>query len=316
MASAREDEACSQTTGQQLLIKLQNVLQRNPPIIPSEKERNDREIDEDYKDIIQRSNDSRKNRLSIVPVLLSAVSTGMERNKDSTHRVDLRICSVGCGDGMKDYLFVQNFMKKFPKTAGINYTGLDILETFCSEARSKMSEIQGEHFKSLVLCRDFERSDVSDLPKFDIVNCIHMIYYVTDLVHVVDKILSMVKPGGMAVIAVVSDEGLSDIRKLLWKYEGRHSFWTSANVMSVLEEKGLKYRKEQFTLVQDFSQCVEDNFKSPRSRAVLDFACHTKMKWYHEEAVTLCVEYLKELTHNGNDDYVLNHGTDIIVVDM
>ena len=285
-------------------------------MIPSEQKRDDCEIDDDYKDIIQRSNDSRKNRLSIVPVWLSAVSTGMERNNGSTHRIELRICSVGCGDGMKDYLFVQNFMKKFPMAAGINYTGLDILEAFCSEARSKMSEIQDERFKSLVLCRDFERNCVSDLPKCDIVNCIHMIYYVTDLVHVVDKILSMVKPGGMAVIAVVSDEGLSDLRKILWKHEGRHDFWTSADVMSVLDEKGLSYRKEQFTLIQDFSQCVEDNFKSPQSRAVLDFACHTKMRWYCEEAVALCMEYLKELADNGNNNYVLNHDTDIIVVDM
>ena len=315
MASVRVDEVCSQTPARHLLIELQNLLERNPPIIPSKQERYDCGIDEDYKDVWQQSNGSKKNRLSIVPILLSAISTGMERNKGSTHRVELRICSVGCGDGIQDNLFVRNFMKKFPKL-GINYTGLDILEAFCSEARSKMSEIQDEHFQSLVLCRDFERNGVSDLPKFDIVNCIHMIYYVTDLVHVVNKILSMVKPGGMAIIGVVSDEGLSDLRKILWKHEGRHDFWTSTDVMRVLDEKGLKYRKEQFTGIQDFSQCVEDNFKSPRSRAVLDFACHTKMKWYCEEAVALCMEYVKELADNGNNNYVLNHGVDIIVADM
>ena len=299
------------STGQ-VLRDLVDLLEVNPPKISKEDGPAESSTESDnyeYKETFEESNNTKLNELDIVPILVSSASEGFLCS--TPH---LRICSIGCGNGTKDALFLKTLLLKFPN-ATIEYVGLDILEANCVDTRLKLSQLPEKRLEIHVLCRDFEADDISDLQKFDIVNCCHMIYYVTDVGRVVDKIMRLVKIGGKAVVTADSIEGLSEMRKLLWRHEGRHDFWTSRDIMQVLDRRSMKYSVKRFVLVQDVSKQVENGFKSPASRIVLDFACQTKMKWYCKEAVELCVEYVTAFARTEHDGHVMHHPEDIIAVE-
>ena len=298
-------------TATQLLEELVRVLQTHPPSISIEEDANCKEkadIDLTYKENLERSNSTRVNRLDIVPLLVSATTEGLDGSVPL-----LRICSVGCGDGVKDELFLREVLRAFP-TTNVEYVGIDILEANCTDTRLKISQISMERLKSCVLCRDFEADNMSDLQQFDIVNCCHMIYYVSDLDRVTSKILSMVKKGGKAAITATSDKGLSALRKILWKYEGRHDFWTSNDVMKVLDMKDVKWTVEEFFLLQDISSQVVDDFKSPASKAILDFTCQTQLKWHCSKVADLCIKYLTEVSKRKDGSYIMNFPANIVTV--
>jgi 2-polyprenyl-3-methyl-5-hydroxy-6-metoxy-1,4-benzoquinol methylase len=293
-------------TATQLLEELVRVLQTHPPSISIEEKK--AEIDLTYKENLERSESTRVNRLDSVPLLVSATTEGLEGSVPL-----LRICSVGCGNGAKDELFLREVLRAFPTTT-VEYVGIDILEANCTDARLRISQISMERLKSCVLCRDFEADNMSDLQQFDIVNCCHMIYYASDLDCVTSKILSMVKKGGKATITATSNKGLSPMRKILWKYEGRHDFWTSNDVMKVLDMKDIKYIAREFFFLQDISKQVKDGFKSPVSKAVLDFTCQTQMKWHCKEVADLCIEYLTEVSKREDGSYIMNIPNNIVVI--
>ena len=304
---------CDKERAIALLQELDGVLDKSPPKVTTEEETESSEIDGDYINSIHES-DKTQNRQEILPhVLFSVLSKRLGDRLNANNGPPLRLCSVGCGDGLLDYRFLRKFLGTVPNVS-IDYTGLDLNEYFCGEARSKLSGIEDERLKSRVLQKDFERADVDDafLKKFDVVYSIHVMYYITDLPLVVDKILSMVKPGGLAVIGGLTDHGLTGLRRVLRKHEGGHHFWTINNVMEMFDEKGIPFERETLAPIQDIQHQVKDNFSSQSSKAVLDFACHTKMKWYCEEAVRLSVEYLKVVGDIRGDAYIIDHPTELI----
>ena len=308
---------CEKERAIALLQQLDGVLDKSPPKIRTEQETEISGIDGDYIASISESYKCQNHLDILPPVLFSIVSKGLGDRLNAKDGPPLRLCSVGCGDGLMDYRFIQKFLGAVPNVT-IDYTGLDLNEYFCGEARSKLSGIEDERFKSLVLQKDFERDDVDDayLQKFDVVYSIHVIYHFTDLPLVVDKILSMVKPGGLAVTVAVTDDGLTGLRRVLRKHEGGHQFWTIRDVVKVFAERGMTFDREKIVSIQDIQHQVKDNFSSQLSKVVLDFACQTKMKWYCEEAVKLCVEYLEEVSDIKGDAYIIDHPTEIISVSV
>ena len=309
---------CKKERAIALLQQLDGVLDKSPPKIRrTELETGSWEIDGDYINNLHESYKTQNHLEILPPVLLSILSKllGDRLNVNNGH--PLRLCSVGCGDGLMDYHFIQKFLGTVPNVS-IDYTGLDLNEYFCGEARSNLSRIRDERFKSLVVQKDFERADVDDVyvQKFDVVYSIHVIYHFTDLPLVVDKILSMVKPGGFAVTVATTGDGLTGLRGVLRKHEGGRHYWTIGDVVKLFAEKGTRFDREKVVSIQDIQHQVKDNFSSQLSKAILDFACQTKMKWYCEEAVTLCVKYLKELGDIRKDAYIIEHPTEIISVSV
>ena len=315
-----QPEACK------LLERLDQLLTKEPPNIAQvENGCQQSEIDSDYIKNIYES-DKTQNRQELLPdVLLCAVSKGLngraQCGSKNNQPLCIKFCSVGCGDGLLDYRFLKKFLSAFPDFS-VDYTGVDIIELYCEQARETLSTIREERFKFKVKQQDFERGNVASLGSFDFVYSIHVIYYATDLTGVMDKILSLVKPDGKAVVGALTDQGLSGMRRILWKHEGssRHTFWTSNDVMKLLEKKQIKYERDHLVPIQNIQNLVDTygnfEFKSPHAQAVFNFACHTSMSWYCKEAVNLCMEYLKTIAYHSKDHegLIIDHPTDIILI--
>ena len=321
-----ESARTSQPEARKLLERLDRLLTKEPPQVEIGSQQS--EIDSDYIRNIHESTKT-QNRQELLPdALLCAVSKGLDtarRGSKSDQPLCIKFCSVGCGDGLLDYRFLKKFLSTFPDFS-VNYTGVDLTELYCEQAREMLSTIDRpeERFKFQVKQQDFEREDVTSLGSFDFVYSIHVIYHVTDLTRMIEKVLSLVKPGGKAVVGALTDQGLIGMRRILWKHEGtfRHTLWTSNDVMKLLEKKQIKYERYHLVPMQNIQNLVDtyDNvnfeFKSPQAQAIFDFACHTSMRWYCKEAVDLCMEYLKTIAYHSKDHegLIIDHPTDIILI--
>lgn len=52
----------------------------------------------------------------------------------------LSICSLACGDGEMDYLILSQVVKSMPDI-NIHWTGIDINQTLCEQARAKLEKL-------------------------------------------------------------------------------------------------------------------------------------------------------------------------------
>ena len=90
-----------------------------------------------------------------------------------------RIFSIGCGDGTFDIKIIQTIAERFPDVK-VSYTGVDIDEKFCQQARELLNTVKNIEVEILV--KDYQVIDPSkfNIPPCDLVLAVHVLYYMRD----------------------------------------------------------------------------------------------------------------------------------------
>ena len=199
---------------------------------------------------------------------------------------ELNVCSVGCGDGEVDFKILSQVSERFPQRR-VNFVGIDINKSSCIEAEKKLSSLP---YSATIINEGILEVDLRTLPKFDMVQMVHVHYYfVDDFGRLFSKALDLVKPKSGRIEVIVTK------RTPLWRLrEPFNSFTCFAHqLIKELEMIGLKFTTHDLPGVADFSRCIEEDFKSHYARNALDFFSHQNLNVYPPEVTTLCAKYIR-----------------------
>ena len=106
-----------------------------------------------------------------------------------------RVLSVGCGGGGFDIKVFEKTLERFPE-AKFHYVGIDVGEASCQEAR-KCFESLRENVTAELCCEDIQKLEVGAFEPFDLVLCIHSLYYMSSLETAFNNCLKMMKEKGI-----------------------------------------------------------------------------------------------------------------------
>ena len=201
---------------------------------------------------------------------------------------ELNVCSVGCGDGEADFKILSKVSERFPQRR-VNFVGIDINKASCIEAEKKLSSLP-YNINTTIVNEGILEADQRKLPKFDLVQMVHVHYYFVDnFERLFSKALDLVKPksGRIEVIVTKSTP--------LWRLrEPFNSFTCFAHqLIKELEKIGLKFTTHDLPGVADFSHCIAEDFRSQYARSALDFFSHQNLSTYPPEVTALCVKYIR-----------------------
>ena len=116
---------------------------------------------------------------------------------------ELNVCSVGCGDGHVDFKILSKVSERFPHRK-VNFVGIDKNEKSCIEAEKKLSSLP-HNINTTIINEGFLEVDQCTLPKFDLVQMVHVHYYfVDDLERLFSKALDLVKPRSGRIEVIVT----------------------------------------------------------------------------------------------------------------
>ena len=199
---------------------------------------------------------------------------------------ELNVCSVGCGDGEVDFKILSQVSERFPQRR-VNFVGIDINKSSCIEAEKKLSSLP---YSTTIINEGILEVDQRTLPKFDVVQMVHVHYYIIDhLECLFSKALDLVKPkcGSIEVIVTKS----TPLWRLVEPFNNSTCF--AHQLIKELEMIGLKFTTHDLPGVADFSCCVEEDFRSQYALYALDFFSLQNLSTYPPEVTDLCIKYIR-----------------------
>ena len=122
-----------------------------------------------------------------------------EQLKDRRQLTSFRVCSIGCGTGLCDHIWITKLKSEFPDIQ-LDYVGVDISESACKAAEKKLCEL--DSVKVVTYCRDVEES----IPEknFDFVLSASSFYYMKYPEKVLELCRKVISPQGMKVDIKIS----------------------------------------------------------------------------------------------------------------
>ena len=103
-----------------------------------------------------------------------------------------RICSVGCGNGKVDLQLLTKISEKFPDLR-IHFSGFDVNELLLEHAKETLQQLKNVEVE--IAAKDIE-SDGNEFPPYDLVVCVHVLYYMKSLDQALSNMLQLVKKDG------------------------------------------------------------------------------------------------------------------------
>ena len=92
--------------------------------------------------------------------------------KDKKSLTSFRVCSIGCGGGLCDYIWITKLKSQVPDVQ-LEYVGVDINESACKAAEKKLSGL--DLLKVATYCQDVDESIAEE--NFDLVLSASSFYY-------------------------------------------------------------------------------------------------------------------------------------------
>ena len=214
---------------------------------------------------------------------------------------ELKVLSVGCGDGLLDNLIITKTLASCP-TAQISYTGLDINPQFCTKSEERLQHLP---IAKTFICENFETLDASKLETFDFIYLVHVHYYFQQLQPAFCKVRQLLSSKGRCVVIAAPPNLQINLAIRFWTHEGKYDFKTMSDAVKVLDNISISYKLQDFCTKVDLRNCFKDGWSSNISRFVLDFICGTNLNRYPDNITKLCIAYLAAATSEGPEEFVL-----------
>ena len=112
--------------------------------------------------------------------------------KDKKSLTSFRVCSIGCGSGLCDYIWITKLISEFPNVQ-LEYVGVDINESACKAAEKKLSGL--DLLKVVTYCQDVDESIPEE--NFDLVLSASSFYYMKYPEKVLELCRKVIRPQGM-----------------------------------------------------------------------------------------------------------------------
>ncbi len=121
----------------------------------------------------------------------------------------LRVCSIGCGTGELDRVWLSKLQDQFPDLT-VEYVGVDIDDTVCQAAEDNVGSL--DFVTSKIYCQDIQEGLVDEVVKFDFFLSISSFYFIKTPDKVLDMCRKLTSPEGKTM----SIYGNIHCKILLW----------------------------------------------------------------------------------------------------
>lgn len=151
-----------------------------------------------------------------------------------TKKRGLRILDIGCASGW----FISEIQKKYPQ---YSYTGIDVYKDAIGYGKKRYKNVS------------FLVSDAHHLPfpakSYDVVLCMNVLEHVVDPQQIVEEIKRVIKPTGIVIIGMDTENALFNIVWHIWCFI--HKVWDDAHLhkfspqqlIGLFEKKGFTVEK-------------------------------------------------------------------------
>ena len=145
---------------------------------------------------------------------------------------------IGCSQGE----FTSSLLRewKFPAN-GLSLSLLEPVRRHRQVAADALSRFTGE------LPREVEHLGEEPDKSFDMILANHSCYYVADAGETVDQVVRLLRPGGLAIIAIAGhDNFLVDLWRIGFRALGREiPYWVADDFQRVLSDRHLSFRSKE-----------------------------------------------------------------------
>lgn len=198
-----------------------------------------------------------------------ALLTGWLRDRLVTRTGDVAVLSVGCGDGTVDVQLARALAETPGRT--VRYDGVDphrpSVDRFLA-AVGGVDDVQatgtvgrGEH--------------CAGGATYDVVLCVHSLYYVHDLAATLRQLVSVLSPGGEVVVVLAPLGDLNRLTSALAPPLDGHAQWWSHDLADALVEEGLDAEHVALHGTLSLQDCLDP--ADGTGRQVLDFAVQAEL---------------------------------------
>ena len=205
----------------------------------------------------------------------------------------LRVCSIGCADGMLDRQILQEL-----KHTKVNYVGLDNDEQLVDLALEKLYSIS-PNIKVSTVTIDYEDINAlkhMNMEKFDVIWMVNCTYYTTSLSCLLLSALSLLKANGLLLIVSSSKESVEELVTRFWAHQRQDQLHTTESVIASLTQLGIPHHIDREPITLDLTSHFSNNFTKAESKLVLDNLVLCRLTDYPPQVKELVLEYLRRIT--------------------
>ncbi|MBC7375796.1 MAG: class I SAM-dependent methyltransferase [Frankiales bacterium] len=184
------------------------------------------------------------------------------------HTGAVSVLSVGCGDGALDAQIAQDLAA--PGRL-VRYAGLDPHAGSAGRFLASVGAVDGVHATASVGRAERFQPD----RRFDVVLCVHALYYVDDLASTLTTLAGLLMPGGELVIALAPRGELNALAAALAPDLDGHRQWWSHDLADALVAAGLDAQRSTLHGRLQLADCHDRDDQT--GRLVLDFAVQAEL---------------------------------------
>ena len=203
----------------------------------------------------------------------------------------LRLCSVGCGDGKLDRKTLAELLASHPGLA-VEYVGVGLCEQSCEEVEGEVGGV-GERVKVRAVARDYSELSREEVGSFHCVLMVSCLCYSVVPEATLQAVLGLLEPGGRLVIVSSSRQSVDQLISRFWKHQRHYDLCTTEDATAILKKMGREFSILQHPVTFDLSSCLQDQFRSPQSKLVLDHLMQVNMDEYGPAIREMVIEYLR-----------------------
>lgn len=231
-----------------------------------------------------------------------AMLTSWLRDHLSRRTGDMSVLSVGCGDGTVDAALATTLAADTGRV--VRYGGLDPHAASAGRFLAAVGVVGGVEVSAAV----GRAEELPDGPAYDVVICLHSIYYVKDLGRTVRALVERLAPGGEVIIGVAPRGDLNVLAATLAPEVDGSRQWWAEDLAEQLVVAELQAERVSLHGRLHLDDCLDPC--DPTGREVLDFAVQAVLP----DSLRLPVlDHLISLRLPG-PGLVLDHPVDVVVV--
>lgn len=216
----------------------------------------------------------------------------------------VRVVGVGVGDGSVDAPLAGALAAGGQR---VHYTGVEPHPPSAAEFAARLNALDLPALTPTVVIGEFADHDAGH--PADLVHFLHSLYYVADLSAALDHGVSMVRPGGLLLVAIAPRRPLCVLTELLCPWAGLTP-WFAEDVVKELDSRGLPTRTERLVGHLDARQALSEPLG--RGEAVLDFLIGARSRALAPDARERLLDYLRDISLPGRPG-MLPHPVDLLL---
>ena len=240
--------------------------------------------------------------------MAQCISSHLERAMEGFEGT-FRLCSVGCGDGRLDRKVLSQLVGARPGLT-LEYVGVGLCEQGCEEVLVEMEGV-GEGVSVTTLARDYSELSKEEIGLFNCVLMVSCLCYSVTPDTTLQAVLGLLELGGHLLLVSSSRHSIDHLIGRFWKHQRHYDLCTTEDATAILKKIGREFTLSQLPVTFDLSSCVEDQFKSARSKLVLDHLMQVNLDEYGPAIRELVVKYLETIAGTGAK---IESVSDVIIV--